>query len=125
MHPLPTDALQSFEEDLLPHALHLYEHVVQHDLRLVPLEVVLLRTALVGAQDVDLRVFPQPLHRVAVLRVEVAQVVEGELAGGPALEGVDRYPIIFVGLLVVLGVGLLGVVIGVAFEVVVHGLAGH
>lgn len=111
MHPLPTDALQSFEEDLLAHPLYLYEHVVQHDLRLVALEVVLLRPALVGAQDVDLRVLAQSLHCVPVFRVEIAQIVEGEFAGGPAFEGVDRYAVFFIGLIVVDLIGLLGVVV--------------
>lgn len=49
MHPLPTDALQSFEENFLAHSFYLDEDVVQHYLGLVSLEVVLLRPALIGA----------------------------------------------------------------------------
>ena len=118
MHPLPTDALQFFEEDFLAHPLYLYEYVVQHDLRLVSLEVMLLRPALVGAQDVDLRILAQPLHCIAVLGVEIAQIVEGELAGGPAFEGVNRYAVLFICLLIVILVGLLGVVIGITLQVI-------
>lgn len=118
MHPLSTDALQFFEEDLLAHPLYFYEYVVQHDLRLVSLKVVLLRPALVGAQDVDLCVLAQPLYCIAVLRVEIAQIVEGELAGGPAFEGVNRYAVLFIGLLIVILVGLLRVVVGITLQVI-------
>ena len=71
MHPL--------EDDLLGEALHLDEDVIERDLRLIVLEVMLLGTAVVRPQDVDLRVLPQTLHRVAVLRVKIGKVLKGEL----------------------------------------------
>jgi hypothetical protein len=77
--------VQLLEEDLLGHSLDLNEDVIQDDLGLVSLEVVLLRVAVVGAQDVDLRILSQPFDCVSVLSVEVAQVIEGELAGEPTL----------------------------------------
>lgn len=68
----------------------------------------------------DLRVLAQPFHSIAVFRVEIAQIIEGELAGCPAFEGVDRYEVIFIGLFVVVLVGLLGVVIGITLQVIMH-----
>lgn len=49
MHSLPTNALQSFEEDFLAHSFYLDEDVVQHYLGLVSLEIVLLCSAFIGA----------------------------------------------------------------------------
>ena len=79
MHPL--------EDDLLGEALHLDEDVIERDFRLIVLEVVLLGPAVVRPQDVDLRVLPQTLHRVAVLRVDIGKVLKGELGGGSAAGG--------------------------------------
>ena len=79
MHPL--------EDDLLGEALHLDEDVIERDLRLIVLEVVLLGPAVVRPQDVDLRVLPQTLHRVAVLRVDIGKVLKGELGRGSAAGG--------------------------------------
>jgi hypothetical protein len=73
---LATEHMQFLEDDLLGDAFDLDEDVIEGDLSEVVLEVVLLRPAVVRPQDVNLGVLTQSLHRVPVLRVEIAEVLE-------------------------------------------------
>lgn len=80
------DAAQLLEEDFLRDAFDLDEDVVQHDLGHVPLEIVLLGSMVVGAQDVNLCVLAQPLQSIRMGHVHFAQVVEAEITQGLPFE---------------------------------------
>jgi hypothetical protein len=76
--------MQFLQHYLLRHSLHLYEHVLQRNLSQVVLEIVLLRSAIVRPDYVDLRLVAQLLHRLTVTAVEFAQIIERQLRRGPS-----------------------------------------